>query len=78
MNPFLKNRIRDLLTLVLAVAVFIGTATNVHAASKANKKINNTYGYITGEVKGSIFCGAKNINSYARTGKNVPAATLFS
>lgn len=44
MNPFLKNRIRDLLTLVLAVAVFIGTATNVHAASKANKKINNTYG----------------------------------
>ena len=72
MNPFLKNRIRDLLTLVLAVAVFIGTATNVHAASKANKKINNTYGYITGEVKGSIFCGAKNINSYARTGKNVP------
>ena len=67
-----KQLVKVTASLALVVALLGGTTVKVNAASTASKKINNTYGKITGSVEGSIFCGAKNINTSANSTKKVP------
>ncbi len=70
---YITNRlVKVTVSLALVVTLIGGTAIKVNAADTASKKINSTYGKITGSVSGFIFCGAKNINTHAKTTKKVP------
>lgn len=72
MNYYTNRLFKWVISLVLIIVFVNGTAIKIDAASKASKTINSTYGKITGQVLGSIQCGAKNININAKTTKKVP------
>ncbi len=72
MKYIINRLVKVTLSLALVVALLGGMTTQVNAASEDSKKINSTYGKITGSVSGFIFCGAKNINTSAKTTKKVP------
>lgn len=63
---------KGLASLALVMALIGGATAQVNAASSGSKTINSTYGTLTGQVIGSIFVDAKNINTNAKTTKNVP------
>ena len=69
---FVNKIFKCIVSLSLVAALTSGTIVKVDAASVASKTINDTYGKITGQVKGSIFVDAKNINTSATTTKKVP------
>lgn len=72
MKYILKKIAKVTVSLALVVAVLGGTTIKVNAAVTASKKINDTYGKITGETEGSSSAWGKYFLSSATTTKKVP------
>ncbi len=70
---YITNRlVKVTVSLALVVALLGGTAIKVNAAATGSKKINDTYGKLTGTTTGNNGSLGKVFENHANTTKKVP------